>query len=416
MRSIAGLLVFVGFFVILDLYFFQAVRHVGQGLPPRARTGLAIGYWALTVVCLGTTLYLFLRVGPAQFKGGSTAIYLFSAIMALYIGKLLGILPLLVDDLRRLVVWVYQLLSPQEIGNEAAPITRATFLSWLGVGIAATLFGLLQWGRTNLYNYRVHRVPLRFPNLPAAFHGLRIVQLSDIHSGSLGDGAGVQAGLDHVMALKPDLILFTGDLVNDRTVEMAPWKDVFAQLKAPLGVYSVLGNHDYGEYAQWPNPEAKAQNMADMLRLQADMGWRLLLNEHVVLTRGTDRIALIGVENWSASGRFVSPGDLPKAHAGTDGIPFKLLMSHDPSHWDAQVRKQYPDIDLTMSGHTHGMQFGIDTGWFRWSPVQWMYKQWAGLYTEGHQHLYVNRGFGFIGYQGRVGILPEITLFELQRG
>ncbi|MBX3102605.1 MAG: metallophosphoesterase [Bacteroidetes bacterium] len=414
MRSLTGLLLFLGFFLLLDLYFFQAVRHVSQSLPYRGRMTLYAGYWLVAAFGLVAMLYIFLRIGPPNLKGGGIAIYLFSGIFSIYLGKLVGVFPLIVDDLRRIGLWGYGKLSPQQL-TDGTGISRATFLSWLGITVAGLLFGLLMWGRSNLYAYRVHRMRLRFPNLPPAFDGLRVVQLSDIHSGSLSDQAGVQAGIDQVLALKPDLILFTGDLVNDRTVEMTDWKQTFAQLKAPMGVYSVLGNHDYGEYAQWPSAEDKARNMADMLTLQREMGWKLLLNEHVLFTREDQQIALLGVENWSASARFVSPGDLPKAYAGTENVPFKVLMSHDPSHWDAEIRTRYPDIDLTLAGHTHGMQFGVELSWLKWSPVKWLYKQWAGLYTEGRQYLYVNRGFGFIGYQGRVGIRPEITLIELRR-
>jgi predicted MPP superfamily phosphohydrolase len=216
------------------------------------------------------------------------------------------------------------------------------------------------------------------------------------------------------MIEKPDLILFTGDLVNNKSEEIVPYIDVFKTLNAPLGVYSVLGNHDYGDYVSWPSDEAKKQNLDRLKQHHADMGWRLLMNEHVILERHNQKLALIGIENWGARG-FTKYGDMKKAVAGLEdsNIPVKILLSHDPSHWDAQVRKDYPDIALTLSGHTHGMQFGIEIPGFKWSPVQYLYKQWAGLYQENGQFLYVNRGFGFLGYQGRLGILPEITLIEL---
>jgi uncharacterized protein len=213
--------------------------------------------------------------------------------------------------------------------------------------------------------------------------------------------------------LRPDLILFTGDLVNNESSEMSGFTDVFSSLKAPLGVYSVLGNHDYGDYHEWPDAESKRINLENLKQLQAEMGWRLLMNENVVLEKNNERIALIGIENWSSKARFPKYGKLPQAYEGTKDIPFKILMSHDPSHWDAEVRPSFPDIDLMLSGHTHGMQFGVEIPWLKWSPVQYVYKQWAGLYQEGRQRLYVNRGFGFIGYPGRVGILPEITMIEL---
>jgi predicted MPP superfamily phosphohydrolase len=196
---------------------------------------------------------------------------------------------------------------------------------------------------------------------------------------------------------------------------MDAYKDVFSRLKAPMGVFSTLGNHDYGDYAWWPSIEEKEENLERLKRIQREMGWRLLMNEHVILERGGDRIALLGIENWSAKARFPKYGRMELAYPGTEQIPFKILMSHDPSHWDAQVRNEYPDIDLTLAGHTHGMQFGLELPGFKWSPVEYVYKEWAGLYEADKQKLYVNRGYGFIGYPGRVGILPEITVFELQR-
>jgi predicted MPP superfamily phosphohydrolase len=223
----------------------------------------------------------------------------------------------------------------------------------------------------------------------------------------------VAHGIDRVLAEKPDLILFTGDLVNDISKEVDPYKEIFSRLKAPMGVFSTLGNHDYGDYIWWETPELKKANLDRLKQLQADMGWRLLMNEHVALEKDGQQIALIGIENWSAKARFPKHGRLDEAYAGTEKYPFKILMSHDPSHWDAEVRPHYPDIDLALAGHTHGMQFGVEIPGLKWSPVQYVYKQWAGLYEEGRQKLYVNRGFGFIGYPGRVGILPEITVIEL---
>jgi uncharacterized protein len=223
----------------------------------------------------------------------------------------------------------------------------------------------------------------------------------------------VERGIEKLMQLKPDLILFTGDLVNNTADEMNDYIHSFSKLNAPLGVYSVLGNHDYGDYVSWPTKEAKLKNLEDLKQVHAKLGWRLLMNEHVVLEKGEERIAVIGIENWSAKKRFPKYGDLSKAYAGSEEIPFKILMSHDPSHWEAEVLPKYPDIQLMLAGHTHGMQFGVEIPGMKWSPVQYVYRQWAGLYHGNEQKLYVNRGFGFIGYPGRVGILPEITLFEL---
>jgi hypothetical protein len=283
----------------------------------------------------------------------------------------------------------------------------------MGLGIGTTLFGTLLYGFSNKYNYQVKKVSLAFENLPKAFKGLKIVHISDIHSGSFQDSKAVEHGVDLIIKENADLILFTGDLVNDRHTEILEYIPVFNKLKAPLGVYSTLGNHDYGDYVAWESESAKTDNLNKLKQAHKDLGWRLLMNEHVVLEKSGEKIALLGIENWGAKGRFPKYGKMKEAHSGTEQYPFKILMSHDPSHWDAQVKTEYPDIDLMLAGHTHGMQFGVELPFFKFSPVQWMYKQWAGLYEDGKQKLYVNRGFGFIGYPGRVGILPEITIIEI---
>jgi predicted MPP superfamily phosphohydrolase len=274
------------------------------------------------------------------------------------------------------------------------------------------LFGSLIYGFSNKYNYQLRRLQLSFEKLPAAFKGLKVVHISDIHSGSFTDKHAVKKGVEKILNEKPDLILFTGDLVNDRSHEMDGFMDIFRELKAPMGVYSILGNHDYGDYTQWKSPEEKQANLELLKKVHADLGWRLMLDENTQLEKDGERISLLGVQNISGKS-FRSYGDLSKAYQGVDDSHFKILMSHDPSHWDAEVRKKYPGIDLMLSGHTHGFQFGVEIPGFKWSPVQYVYKQWAGHYVEGKQQLYINRGFGFIGYPGRVGILPEITVIEL---
>jgi predicted MPP superfamily phosphohydrolase len=270
------------------------------------------------------------------------------------------------------------------------------------------LYGVARGG----HKYQVWRRKVYLPNLPAAFEGFKIVQLSDIHSGSFYSREGVQKGIDLVNAQKADLVVFTGDLVNNVATEIEPWIDHFKQIQSPHGVYSILGNHDYGDYASWASPEAKAANLRDLIDNHARLGWQILLDEHRYLEKDGQRIALLGIQNWGAKANFPKYGNLAKAHAGAEA-PVKILLSHDPSHWHAQVRPEYPDIDLMLAGHTHGMQFGIDNQFLKWSPVQYVYKQWAGMYQDGSQQLYVNRGFGFIGYPGRFGIWPEITVLEL---
>jgi hypothetical protein len=253
------------------------------------------------------------------------------------------------------------------------------------------------------------------PNLPESFHGFKIVQLSDIHTGSFMNENALTKAFDIVMQQGADLILFTGDLVNNKTDEVEGFEHLFKTLKAPHGVYSVLGNHDYGDYFQWETKEQKVENLEKLKTHQKDFGWRLLMNEHVALEKNDEKIALIGIENWGGSMRFPKYGKMKEAHAGTETYPYKILMSHDPSHWDHQVVKDFQDVDLTLSGHTHGMQLGIEIPGFKWSPVKYLYKNWAGLYKQGEQFLYVNRGLGFLGYPGRLGIWPDITGLELQK-
>lgn len=405
----------VGFMVLLDFYVFQAVKVIVSSAGSKTRLFVYYGYWTISIVAILTLLILPYLHFEHQSK--MTRSTIFAVIAGIFFAKVLAAVFFLVDDIRRGVQWLATRLFLSDPKGETHArgegISRSIFLSWTGMIMGGGLFGTLIHGFGNKYKYQVKRLSLHFDNLPGSFKGLKIVQISDIHSGSFTDKNAVQKGIDKILKEKPDLILFTGDLVNNTADEMDDYKDIFSQLRAPMGVYSTLGNHDYADYVQWPKPEEKAANLARLKQVHAEMGWRLLMNEHITFTRGNDTIALLGIENWSAKANFPKYGDLQKAYAGAEAYPFKILMSHDPSHWDAQVRRSYGDIDLTLSGHTHGMQFGVELPGFKWSPVQYVYKQWAGLYEEGKQKLYVNRGFGFIGYPGRVGILPEITVIEL---
>jgi len=255
---------------------------------------------------------------------------------------------------------------------------------------------------------------VKLKNLPKAFDGLSIGQISDIHAGSFWNKTAVKGGIEMMMKEKPDMIFFTGDLVNNESSEVKDYVSVFEKLKAPLGVYSITGNHDYGDYKSWASQEEKQKNFRDLVQAHKVMGYDILMNEHRMLEQGGEKMAIIGIENWGG-GRFAKYGKLDKAYRGSDEAAVKLLLSHDPSHWDAQVRKDYRDIDIAFAGHTHGFQFGVEIGGFKWSPSQYAYKQWAGLYQEEDQYLYVNRGFGYLGYPGRVGIPPELTIVELKR-
>ncbi|MFX0555491.1 metallophosphoesterase [Maribacter sp. CXY002] len=293
---------------------------------------------------------------------------------------------------------------------------RRRFLSLLALGIAAVPFGALLYGMyRGKYNFKVLKYKLEFEDLPEAFDGYQITQISDIHSGSFDNKEKIAYAVDLVNKQKSNAILFTGDMVNNKTEEMLPWADLFGTLKASDGKYSVLGNHDYGDYIEWETEELKSQNLEDLKALQKQMGFDLLLNEHRYLQKGDSKIALVGVENWGRGG-FKKAGDLKKAISKISMDDFTILMSHDPSHWEDEVLQDDKHFHLTLSGHTHGMQFGIEIpGWIKWSPVKWRYKYWAGVYKELGQYINVNRGFGFLGYPGRVGIWPEITVITLKK-
>ena len=406
--------VIVAIMLLLDLYVFQAVKLVSHDLPQKIKLIVYALYWTVSIVAM-----LLLALMPyINYDSWPRAVrtYLFATIVGLFFAKIIAVVFFMLDDVRRGIQWAssklfFQNTEGETIGSER--ISRSVFLSWMGLASGGGLFTTLVYGFSNKYNYDLKKIKLSFNNLPSAFKGLRIIHISDIHSGSFTNKQGVERGVQLIMKQRPDLVLFTGDLVNDRASEMQDYMDVFRRIDAPLGVYSTLGNHDYGDYIAWESREAKKQNLEHLKGVHKQLGWRLLMNEHVALERDGQEISLVGLENWSAKGSFPKYGKMAEAYAGTEKYPFKILMSHDPSHWEAEVIPRYPGIDLMLAGHTHGMQFGVEVPGFRWSPVQYVYKQWAGLYEEGNQKLYVNRGFGFIGYPGRVGILPEITLIEL---
>ena len=415
MRTPIGALIIVVIMLLLDSYVFLAIKTVSHSASPKTRSIIFACYWTLSILAILGFL-IFVLTSP-EFLPKKVRTYLFATVIGLFFAKFVSIIFFLIDDIRRLIQWgagrlLFSNTEGAQMNNDG--ISRSVFLSWLGLAAGSTLFGSLVYGFSNKYNYQVKKQRLFFDNLPASFAGLKILHFSDVHSGSFTNKKAVEHGIEMIMAQNADLIIFSGDLVNNLASEMVPYMDMFSKIKAPLGVYSTFGNHDYGDYVSWPvDGLSKQQNLQNLAQVHANLGWRLLMNEHVALNKNGEEIALIGIENWSDKARFPKYGDMAKAYAGTEKYPFKLLISHDPSHWDAQVRPQYSDVDLMFSGHTHGMQFGIEIPGFKWSPVQYVYKEWAGLYEEGNQKLYVNRGFGFIGYPGRVGILPEITVIEL---
>jgi predicted MPP superfamily phosphohydrolase len=412
------ILITVVLFLIAEYYCY--IAFVGSFKKSKKQKKIAQIAFIVFTISGWAGLYWLRYVSHHQFPQNVKAVLL-ALLFGFVVSKMLIAVILLIADLTRGIKWLSSkakkvVIEDKPLDNADVPkISRGTFIARAALLAGGLTFGLFLWGTTNRYRYQIANITLRIKDLPDELKGLRIVQISDIHSGSFDNREAVARGIAMIMEQKPDIILFTGDLVNERSVEIEPYLDLFASLSAPLGVYSILGNHDYGDYVTWPSDEAKQQNMDRLYAYQKQMGWKLLRNEHVVLTKNGASFALIGVENWSENTRFPRLGKLEEASVGLEqlDLPLKILMSHDPSHWDAAVRKNAPDINLTLSGHTHGMQFGVELPFFKWSPSQYVFKQWAGLYQEGNQYLYVNRGFGFLGYQGRIGILPEITVIDL---
>jgi uncharacterized protein len=416
MNRLPVIIVAIFVFFLLDLYAFQAVKTLTKSLSTDTRRWVHGVYWAVPIVSVVVWVVTQFLIPPDALPR-ATRQFIWTAMLIPYFAKFFAIIPILIDDIIRFLRWIFSFFGTQNIDSQGQviSISRSEFLmKAAGVLGATTVVGFIYGIVSGAHDYRVRRVKMAIKNLPKGFEGLRIAQLSDIHSGSFFDKKAVQRGVQMLLNEKPELVFFTGDLVNNTATEVEPYIDVFKKITAPLGVYSVLGNHDYGDYYQWPSEEAKSQNLKDLKNAHRRMGWQLLLDEHKILTRNGDQLPLIGIQNWGMGG-FAQYGDLAKAHRGTEHYAAKLLLSHDPSHWDAQVRTQYPDISAAFAGHTHGMQFGVEIGSFKWSPVKYRYKQWAGLHTEDAQHLYVNRGFGYIGYPGRIGIFPEITIIELTR-
>lgn len=397
--------------ICLDIYVFQSVKAAVRSLPLSRKNTAYVLYWMITVITVSSMVAY--RVFGFKLYPPFLRSY-FTAFLAItFLSKVFVMLFLIGEDASRFFRWVS---SRWKSGHEplGTGMSRSEFLNRLALGMAAIPMVSLVYGMVaNAYNYRYRKVKLSFPHLPEAFNGFRIIQLSDIHSGSFTRVAPVREAVEKINQMDADLILFTGDLVNNVANEMDPFKDIFSKLKARYGVMSVTGNHDYGDYVNWNSVDEKAANFKAFLEVHAEMGWDLLMNTHRIIEKEGQKLAVIGIENWGNNLHFPKYGKLAEAKTGAEEIPFKILLSHDPSHWDAQVRPEHPDIDLMLSGHTHGFQFGIDTKWLKWSPSQFVYKQWAGLYQEGRQYLYVNRGFGFLGYPGRVGILPEITEITL---
>ncbi|WP_417611130.1 metallophosphoesterase [Owenweeksia hongkongensis] len=400
--------IFLAVLVLIDLYAYQAFKTTF-----RASSFFRMAYWIFSGAVMIGVVYAFLtfsRDTPPQTS--------FSFLMALMIlsivPKLIILTVMLSEDIWRVGEGTLKLFA-KEKPDEFLP-DRRKFVSQTALVLSAIPFiGIIHGVLIGRYRYRVINKTLTFDDLPEEFDGLTITQISDVHSGSFDNPEKIQYGIDLINEQQSDLILFTGDLVNNRAEEMEPWIDVFSQLKAPMGKYSILGNHDYGDYVNWSSGAAKQENMEKLYQVHERIGFGLLRNENVQLKKGNSTIDLVGVENWGNG--FVQHGDLKKAVSGLAHDSFKILMSHDPSHFDYEVKNFAQKVHLTLSGHTHGMQFGIEIpGFIKWSPVKYRYPKWAGLYEDLGRYLYVNRGFGFLAFPGRVGIWPEITVLTLKKG
>lgn len=394
------------FVIALDVYAYQAFRFLVKN-----RWG-TVFYFLITLFVVGGMVYQFSTGGRRNITP-LTQFFIVSFIILL-VCKLVIIATMFGEDIFRVIKGgVNKVSSRQE--SSGIP-SRRKFVSQLALGLATIPFASILYGVIKgRYNFKVLNYTLTFDDLPDAFDGYRITQISDIHSGSFDNKEKVNYAIDLINEQESDAILFTGDMVNNEASEMDQWKDSFGRLKARDGKFSVLGNHDYGDYVEWETPQAKVENLDRLKEIQKEMDFKLLLNEHHFIERNGERLAIIGVENWGAGG-FKKAGDLNQSIKGLSKDDFKILMSHDPSHWEFEV-KDHPDhFHLTLSGHTHGMQFGIEIpGWFKWSPVKWRYKYWAGIYEDAKQYINVNRGFGYLAFPGRVGIWPEITVIELKK-
>jgi hypothetical protein len=411
MGRIIPLLIISVLLLLIDFYSYKAIVHIYPRWTKTRKKVFQIIWWGYTVVLLiGVFATILLNLNL-----GIKTVFLV-AFFITFVSKIFFMPFLFIDDIRRLFILLKNKISgKKETVNSENSIPRSEFLVKAGLVVAAIPLFSLSYGITCSYDYRIRKQQIYFKNLPSEFDGIIVGQISDIHSGSFYNKKAVLGGIEMLLGQKPDVIFFTGDLVNGVASEMRDYQDLFSKVKAPLGVFSTLGNHDYGMYEKWPNESARLKNIEDVKKTHKLMGWDLLMNENRRIKIDGAEIGILGIENWG-TGRFPKLGKMEEAVKNTDDLPIKLLLSHDPSHWRAEVLPKYSNIDMSFAGHTHGAQFGIESEYLKWSPVQYIYDEWAGLYKEGHQQLYVNVGYGFIGYPGRVGILPEITIFELKKG
>ncbi|RWY51271.1 metallophosphoesterase [Mucilaginibacter gilvus] len=398
----------------MDWYVIHGLRSLTADW--QSRPWRLIVLWGYAVISIGVTVVFMAGFGSYSTAKGMTPFHewMLSLLLTFFITKLFFIIIISLGDLGRFLYGVGDNIMNNKPEDQPFFPERRKFIVQAALLIAAVPFtGFLYAMIRGKYDYKVHRTTIYYDDLPEAFDGFTITQLSDIHSGSFDNVTAMQRGIDLAKSQKSDLFVFTGDLVNNAAWEIEQYIDRFSQLKAPYGQFSILGNHDYGDYIPWASPEEKAANLQKLKRHHGELGYRLLLNENVVIEKGGQKISLIGVENWGKG--FIQIGDLDKALSGVDNDAFKILLSHDPTHWEEKVRYNPTDIHLTLAGHTHGAQFGIETAGIKWSPVKYRYLDWAGLINHQNRYLYVNRGFGFLAFSGRLGIWPEITVITLKR-
>ncbi len=409
MAVMIRLLLFIAFVLLIEVYAFQAFKTLSR------IKGIQYAYVVASVLVLCYIIYSFSQFDRSVGQTSKT-LFTLGLVLLVYIPKISLTLMMFGEDFFRIISGIRTHFLGNSTSESFLP-ERRKFVSQIALGVAAVPFLSLLYGMTKgKYNFKVIKETLFFADLPDGFDGTTITHISDIHSGSFDDPEKIQYAVDLINQQNSDLILFTGDIVNTHATEMHPWIDTFKKIHEPkYGKYSVLGNHDYGEYIKWPSQKMKEANFEAIKDLHRQIDFKLLLNQNVQLHNGGDSIAIVGVENWGHN--FKKAGDIAKASMGVTSRDFKILLSHDPSHWEYEIKNHPNHYQLTLSGHTHGMQFGIEIpGIFKWSPVQYVYKQWAGLYENRHRFLYVNRGFGFHAYPGRVGIWPEITIITLKKG
>ncbi len=404
--KLTSILITLLIFGLIDLYVYKGITGIFQNLPKWYHITLSVGYWVISIAVL--LLLIFGISNRNSFDSMNTLTLIIGVFITLLLPKVVFLLFHAIDDLYNLSVFAFSKI------NAETDYSRRNFISQLGLMASSLMFGSMVYGVVwGKFNFRVVRTDITSARIPSGFDGLKIVQISDTHLGSFGDNIEpVRKAVQMINELAPDYVFFTGDLVNNHADEAKPWINLFAEIEAKEGKYSVFGNHDYGDYGNYTSEERR-ESVESLKEIHRQMGFRLLEDENVLVTRDGDQMRIIGVHNWGRG--FHQIGNLERALSGTDPDEFQILLSHDPTHFEEQV-KHKTKIDLTLSGHTHGMQMGIEIPSLniKWSPVSMRYRRWAGLYQDDEQKIYINRGFGVLAFPGRVGMPPEISLLTLR--